>query len=46
MEKEFDTTLDSEEFQLVEKFDLPKKELLADPIFEDILHEEEELDFD
>ena len=46
MDKGYDTMLEDEEFQIVEKFDLPKKESLVDPVYNDIFYEEEELNFD
>lgn len=46
MEIEYVTMLEDEEFQIVGKFDLTKKELFIDPVSDDIFYEEEELNFD
>lgn len=46
MDEDFDTIFEEEEFQIVEKLNLPKKESLAEFILDDIFNEEEELNFD
>ena len=46
MEKEYDTMLEDEEFQIIEEIDLPKQELLIDTVLEDVFHVEKELNFD
>lgn len=46
MDEDFDTIFEEEEFYIVEKLNLPKKELLAEFIQDDIFNEEEDLNFD